>query len=79
MEAWTTKGGERDVRRDEPAATRFLATAMRRHGAPEAITTAGSAAHAAAIRSCNAGRGTAIATRRAKDREKIVGHGTPLR
>jgi transposase-like protein len=43
--------------RDERAAKRFLIKAIRRHGGPEKITIAGSAANAPAIRIYNAEQG----------------------
>jgi putative transposase len=49
--------------RDEQAATRFLTTAMRRPGIPEAITIDGSQAHAAAIREENAAYGPTLTSR----------------
>lgn len=58
--------------RDEPAATRFLTKAIRRHGVPEAITIDGSEANAAAIRSYNAEHGTAIVIRRVKYLNNIL-------
>jgi putative transposase len=46
--------------RDQEAVLRCLKQAMRRHGVPETITIAGSAANAAAIRGDNEAHGTAI-------------------
>lgn len=43
----------RTTHRDEPAARRFLAKAVRRHGVPEQVTVDGSEANAAAIRGYN--------------------------
>src|SRR6266446_598229 len=58
--------------RDEEAALRFLKKAIRRHGVPEKITTDGSAAHAAAIKTYNEEHGTAIAIRKMKYLNNIV-------
>jgi putative transposase len=58
--------------RDEPAATRFLTKAIRRHGVPEKITIDGSEANAAAIRRYNAEHGTAIAIRQVKYLNNIL-------
>jgi putative transposase len=58
--------------RNEPAARRFLAKAMRRHGTPETITIDGSEANAAAIRRDNETHGTAIAIRRVRYLNSIV-------
>lgn len=52
--------------RDQEAALRCLKQAMRRHGVPETITIAGSAANAAAIRGDNEAHGTAIIIRQFK-------------
>jgi putative transposase len=52
--------------RDEQAAKRFLTQAIRRHGVPEKITSDGSAANEAAIKSYNEAHGTAIAVRKIK-------------
>jgi putative transposase len=52
--------------RDQEAALRCLKQAMRRHGVPETITIAGSAANAAAIRGDNEAHGTAIIIRQLK-------------
>jgi putative transposase len=52
--------------RDEAAARRFLAKAVRRHGVPETITIDGSEANAAAIRGYNEAHGTAIGIRQVK-------------
>jgi putative transposase len=49
--------------RDEQAAMRFLAKAIRRHGVPETITIDGSEANASAIRSYNEAHGTTIILR----------------
>jgi putative transposase len=58
--------------RDEPAATRFLIKAIRRHGVPETITIDGSEANAAAIRGYNAANGTAIIIRQVKYLNNVV-------
>jgi len=59
--------------RDEQAAKRFLAKAIRRHGGvPETITIDGSAANEAAIKSYNAEHGTTIAIRKTKYLNNIV-------
>ena len=58
--------------RDERAAMRFLAKAIRRHGAPETITMDGSEANAAAIRGYNAAHGTAISLRQMKYLHNVV-------
>ena len=58
--------------RDEQAAKRFLAKAIRRHGVPEKITIDGSAANEAAIRSYNEAHGTAIEIRKIKYLNNIV-------
>jgi putative transposase len=58
--------------RDERAAKRFLAKAIRRHGVPETITIDGSAANEAAIKSYNAEHGTAITIRQIKYLNNIV-------
>jgi putative transposase len=58
--------------RDEHAAKRFLAQAIRRHGVPEKITIDGSEAHAAAIRSYNAEHGTSIIIRQVKYLNNII-------
>jgi putative transposase len=58
--------------RDESAARRFLAKAIRRHGVPETITSDGSEANAAAIRSHNEEHGTAIVIRQVKYLNNIV-------
>ena len=58
--------------RDEQAARRFLAQAIRCHGVPETITIDGSEANAAAIRSYNDEHGTSIAIRQVKYLNNIV-------
>ena len=58
--------------RDEQAARRFLAQAIRCHGVPKTITTDGSEANAAAIRSYNDEHGTSIAIRQVKYLNNIV-------
>jgi putative transposase len=58
--------------RDEYAAKRFLAKAIRRHGVPERITIDGSEANAAAIRSYNAVHGTPIIIRQVKHLNNVV-------
>jgi transposase-like protein len=58
--------------RDEQAAKRFLAKAIRRHGVPEKITIDGSAANEAAIKSYNEEHGTAITIRKIKYLNNIV-------
>jgi putative transposase len=58
--------------RDEPAATRFLINAIRRHGVPETITIDGSEANAVAIRGYNATNGTAIIIRQVKYLNNVV-------
>ena len=58
--------------RDEQAARRFLAQAIRCHGVPETITIDGSEANAAAIRSDNDEPGTSIAIRQVKYLNNIV-------
>ncbi len=60
------------AQRDEPAATRFLTKAIRRHGVPEKITIDGSEANAAAIRGYNAAHGTAIIIRQVKYLNNLV-------
>jgi transposase-like protein len=62
----------RTEHRDEAAALRLLKKAIRRHGVPETITIAGSAAHEAAIKSSNEAHGTAIVIRRRKYLNTIV-------
>jgi putative transposase len=59
-------------KRDEQAAKRFLTKAIRRHGVPEKITSDGSAANEAAIKSYNKDHGTAIAIRKIKYLNNIV-------
>jgi putative transposase len=54
------------AQRDRHAAKRLLTKTIRRHGVPEKITIDGSEANAAAIRSYNEARGTAIVIRQAK-------------
>jgi putative transposase len=58
--------------RDEQAAKRFLAKAIRRHGVPEKITIDGSAANEAAIKRDNAEYGTAIDIRQLTYLNNIV-------
>jgi putative transposase len=58
--------------RDEQAALRFLIKAIRRHGVPEKITIDGSETNAAAIRSYNEARGTAIEIRQVKYLNNLV-------
>ena len=58
--------------RDERAAKRFLTKAIRRHGVPEKITSDGSEANAAAIRTYNQEHGTTIAIRQVKYLNNIV-------
>src|SRR5262245_18973362 len=58
--------------RDEPAAKRFLTTAIRRHGVPEKITIDGSAANEAAIKSDTDEHGTAIEIRQIKYLNNMV-------
>jgi putative transposase len=58
--------------RDEQAAKRCLAKAIRRHGVPAKITIDGSEANAAAIRSSNKEYGTAIAIRQVKYLHNVV-------
>jgi transposase-like protein len=58
--------------RDEQAAKRFLTKAIRRHGVPETITSDGSAANEAAIKSDKAEHGTAIEIRKIKYLTNIV-------
>jgi putative transposase len=58
--------------RDEHAATRFLTKAIRRHGVPETIPSAGSEANAAAIRSDNDAHGPAIIIRQVKYLNHVV-------
>jgi putative transposase len=58
--------------RDEPAATRFLTKAIRRHGVPEKITIDGSEANAAAIRGYNEAHGTTIIIRQVKYLTNVV-------
>jgi transposase-like protein len=58
--------------RDERAAKRFLAQAIRRHGVPEKITIDGSDANAAAIRNYNKEHGTTIAIRQVKYLNNII-------
>ena len=60
------------AQRDEQAAKRFLAKAIRRHGVPEKITIDGSAANEAAIKSYNEAHGTAIEIRKVKYLNNIV-------
>jgi putative transposase len=62
----------RTEERDEPAATRVLTTALRRHGVPEPITIDGREAHAAAIRRDNAAHGTALIIRQVHSRTTVV-------
>ena len=61
------------AQRDEQAAKRFLTKAICRHGVPEKITIDRSAANEAAIKSYNAEHGTAIAIRKIKYLNNIVG------
>ena len=58
--------------RDESAAKRFLARAIRRHGVPETITIDGSEANATAIRSYNGVHGTAIVIRQVRYLNNVV-------
>jgi putative transposase len=58
--------------RDDQAARRFLAQAIRCHGVPETITLDGSEANAATIRSYNDEHGTSIAIRQVKCLNNIV-------
>jgi putative transposase len=58
--------------RDEPAATRFLTKAIRRHGVPEKITIDGSEANAAAIRGYNEAHGTTMIIRQVKYLTNVV-------
>jgi putative transposase len=58
--------------RDEPAATRFLIKAIRRHGVPEIITIDRSEANAAAIRSYNQEHGTTLTIRQVKYLNNLV-------
>ena len=60
------------AQRDEQAAKRFLIKAIRRHGVPEKLTIAGSAANEAASKSYNEEHGTAIAIRKVKYLNNIV-------
>ena len=60
------------AQRDEPAATRFLTKAIRRHSVPETITIDGSEANAAAIRGYNEAHGTAIIIRQVKYLNNVV-------
>ena len=60
------------AQRDEQAAKRFLIKAIRRHGVPEKLTIAGSAANEAASKSYNEEHGTAIAIRKVKYLNTIV-------
>jgi putative transposase len=57
---------------DEPAATRFLTKAIRRHGMPETITIDGSEANASAMRSYNEAHGTTIIIRQVKYLNNVV-------
>ena len=54
------------AQRDERAAARCLAKAMRRHGVPDKVTIEGRAAHAAAIRSYHQEHGPASLIRQVK-------------
>jgi transposase-like protein len=56
------------AQRDQEAALRFLQKAIRRHGVPEKITSDGSEAHAAAVRSYNTAHVTSIGSRQVKSR-----------
>ena len=58
--------------RDEHAAKRCLTKAICLHGVPETITIDGSAANEAAIKSYNAGHGTAITSRKRKYLNTVV-------
>jgi putative transposase len=58
--------------RDEQAAARFLAKAIRRHGIPKIITIDGSKANAAAIREFNAAYGTTMTTRQVPYLNNVV-------
>ena len=58
--------------RDEQAAKQFLTKAIRRHGVPEKITSDGSAANEAAIKSYNAEHGTTIEIRKIKYLQNVV-------
>ena len=58
--------------RDEQAARRFLAQAIRCHGVPETITIDGSEANATAIRGYNEAHGTAIIIRQVKYLNNVV-------
>jgi putative transposase len=59
--------------RDEQAAKKFLIKAIRRHGGvPETITSDGSAANEAAIKSYNEEHGTAIVIRKTKYLNNII-------
>jgi hypothetical protein len=58
--------------RDRAAALRFLATANRRHGVPETITSAGSGANAAALRRSKPEARSAIGVRQVRHRDHRV-------
>ena len=58
--------------RDERAAKRFLTKAIRRHGEPEKITIAGSAANEAASKRYNVDHGTAIVIRQVQYLNNII-------
>jgi transposase-like protein len=58
--------------RDESAARRFLAKAIRRHGVPEKVKADGSEANAAAIRGYNEAHGTTIVIRQLKYLNHVV-------
>jgi putative transposase len=58
--------------RDQEAALRFLTQAIRRHGVPETITSNGSEAHEAAIKSYNEEHGTSLIIRQVKYLNNMV-------
>jgi putative transposase len=58
--------------RDEPAARRFLAKAIHRHGVPEIITVDGSEANAAAVRHYNTEHKTTITMRQVRYLNNVV-------
>ena len=63
------------AQRDERAAMRFLAQAIRRHGVPETITIEGREANAAAIRRDHDAHGTAMAIRHIEYFNNIIERG----
>jgi putative transposase len=74
--AMETSGHAIDVllttHRNEPAATRVLTKAIRRHGGPETVMIDGREAHAAALRNDHVAYGTALVIRQVTYVHKII-------